>query len=98
MIAHEPPVLGPKMAAAVQELEDRILARYPGTVFQITSSPDERGAVYLRAGVDVDDLDLVTDLVIDRVMELLIEDGLPISVVAVRTPERRAQFLMPDAV
>jgi hypothetical protein len=40
--------------------------------------------------VDVDDADAVLDIVIDRVMELQIEEGLPVHVIPLRTPERVA--------
>jgi hypothetical protein len=41
--------------------------------------------VHLIAAVDVDDLDDVTDLVIKRMMEIQIEDGLPIFVIPTRS-------------
>ena len=90
MIAHEVPLIGPEMQGAIDELKAIILAHYPETAFRVTPSPEERDAVHLKAIVDVDDTDEVVDLVIDRMMEMQIDDGLPIYVVPVRTPERRA--------
>lgn len=40
--------------------------------------------MHLIAAVDVDELDEVADLVIERMMEIQIEDGLPIFVVPTR--------------
>ena len=78
------------MQSAIDELTAIILSHYPGTTFRVTPSPEERDAVHLKAIVDVEDTDDVVDLIIDRMMEMQIDDGLPIYVVPVRTPERRA--------
>ena len=97
MIARTSPVVGPDMQAAIQELMALIEARYPGTTFRLMPSPEERDAVHLKAIVDVDDTDAVIDVIIDRMMEFQIEDGLPIFVVPVRTPERSAAALAAGA-
>jgi hypothetical protein len=78
------------MQAAVEELKALILRRYPGTQFRVSGDPEGSEAVHLTAIVDLEEPDEVTDLVLDRMMELLIEDNLPIYVIPVRTPERRA--------
>jgi len=83
----------PKMQAAVEELEALILRCYPNTEFRLGRDPEGSNAVHLTAIVDVDEPDEVLDLVLDRVVELLIEDALPIVVIPVRTPERRAAML-----
>jgi hypothetical protein len=46
--------------------------------------------VHLTTIVDLDDPDEVLDLVINRMMELQVEDKLPVYVIPVRTPERVA--------
>lgn len=79
----------PEMQAAVTELQDLILTRYPSTVFTVGEADDPDG-VYMRAVVDVDDPDEVTEVFIDRMIDLQVEGGLPIYVVPVRTPERLA--------
>jgi hypothetical protein len=81
--------IDPRMQAAIEELQGTILARYPETIFDV-GEPDEYGVVFMRAVVDVDDPDEVTAIVIDRPVDLLVEDGLPLYVIAVRTPERSA--------
>jgi len=66
-----------------------ILARHPETTFSV-GEPDEHGVVFVSDMVDVDDPDDVTAIFIDRLVDLLVEDGLPVYVVPVRTPAREA--------
>ena len=49
------------MQAAVDELQQLILAKLPTTTFTLGEAPDEPDSVYMRAIVDVDDTDDVTD-------------------------------------
>lgn len=79
----------PEMQAAVAELQELIRSHYPSTTFTVGAAEDSDG-VYMRAIVDVDDTDEVTEVFIDRMIDLQVEDGLPIYVVPVRTPERIA--------
>jgi hypothetical protein len=79
----------PRMQAAVAEWQALILAHYPSTTFIVGGAEDPEG-VYVQAVVDVDDPDEVAEVFIDRMIDLQVEDGLPIYVVPVRTPERRA--------
>ena len=79
----------PKMQAAVAELQELIRSHYPSTTFTVGEAEDPDG-VYLRAIVDVEDTDEVTEVFIDRMIDLQVEEGLPIYVVPVRTPERIA--------
>lgn len=77
---------------AVAELQLLIATHYPGTTFDVGPGGDDPEGTYLTATVDLDDPDEVMDLVIERVLSLQIEDGLPIHVVPVRTPERVARL------
>lgn len=79
----------PRIQAAVAELQDMIRAHYPSTVFTVGEAEDPDG-IYVRAVVDVDDPDEVAEVFIDRMIDLQVEDGLPIYVVPVRTPAREA--------
>ncbi len=79
----------PQMQAAITELQELIRSHYPSTTFTVGEAEDPDG-VYLRAIVDVDDTDEVTEVFIDRMIDLQVEDGLPIYMVPVRTPERIA--------
>jgi hypothetical protein len=85
--------LSPKMLAAVDELKSVVLNRYPDAQFRLSRGPDEPEAVHLKAIVDVDDLDEVVDLIIDRMMQFQIEDELPIWVVPIHPIERVAAML-----
>jgi hypothetical protein len=80
---------GPRMQAAIAELQELIRAHHPSVTFTVGEAWDPDG-VYVRAIVDVDDSDEITELFIDRMIDLQVEDGLPLYVVPVRTPERRA--------
>lgn len=79
----------PRMQAAVAELQHLIQTRFPSTVFTAGEADDPDG-VYMRAIVDVDDTDEVIEVFLDRMTDIQVEDGVPIYVVPVRTPERRA--------
>lgn len=78
-----------KMQAAVTELQELIRAHYPTATFTVGEAENPDG-VYMRAIVDVDDTDEVTEVFIDRMIDLQVEDGLPLYVVPVRTPARIA--------
>jgi hypothetical protein len=82
--------MSPKLQAAVQELSDLIRAKYPHAQFALKPHPEEPSYMLLLATVDVDDLDDVVDLFIDRMGELKAEEGVPILVVPLHTPERVA--------
>lgn len=89
----QPSRLSGRMQQAVAELESTIGRRYPNVRFALSHPEDEPTSVELTAVVDVDDPDEVLDLVIDRVIELQIDEQLPIHVVPIRTPERVAADL-----
>jgi hypothetical protein len=73
---------------AIAELQGEIRRRYPTASFEVSRPPDDPDGIHLTAVVDVDDPDEVGDLVIDRVVELQAEEGIPIHVIPIRTPER----------
>jgi hypothetical protein len=75
---------------AVAELTGMIRDKYPDASFAIEPSPDEGHATHITAVVDAEDPDDVMDLVIDRLVELQVQDGIPVSVIPIRTPERVA--------
>lgn len=83
----------PRLQGALDELQGMILQRYPEATFEVTRSLDDPQAVHLNATVDVEDTDEVVDLVIDRMMGLQIEEGLPIYVIPVRPVERALEAL-----
>ena len=80
--------LDPRTQKAVEELQGTIAQKYPSTTFALSHPEDEPASIEITAVVDVDDPDDVLQLVIDRVVEMQVEENIPIHVVPVRTPER----------
>lgn len=82
------PRLSPRMQRGIEELKGLIQQRYPDAAFEVTCSPEDRHIVHLKPVVDVEDRDEVMDVVIDRMMELQIDEHLPLFVVPVRSAAR----------
>jgi|SRR5579875_1362143 len=85
--------LEPGRRQAVDELEQLVRDHYPAALFQVGPGEDDPAGTYITATVDVDDPDAVVDLVIDRMLQLQIDDGVPVYLIPVRTPERVAALL-----
>lgn len=83
--------LEPRRRRAVAELAGAIRGRYPTATFRVRPGVDDPEATYLVATVDVEDPDAVLDLVVDRLLELQLDEHLPINVLPVHTPERVAE-------
>lgn len=77
----------PHIERAVNELEQLVRRSFPNAQFQVSEGEDPDG-VYLRATVDVPDTDEVLNLVIDRLVELQVDEHLPLYFVALRPRER----------
>jgi hypothetical protein len=77
-----------RVRSALEELQGLIQARYPEATFTVSRAVDAPEITQLMATVDVDDLDDVVDLVIERELELQVEQGLPIHVIPVRPLQR----------
>ena len=88
MKAEQEPRLGPRMHAAVEELKALVRQHYPDATFEVASSPEEPCIVHLWTTVDVPDTTEVVDAVLARVLELQIDEGLPIYVVPVQPVPR----------
>ncbi len=73
---------------AIQEVQGLIAARYPTTTFELARAIDDPRSIHLLAVADVDDPDEVGDLVVDRVIALQVDEGIPLHVIPLRTPER----------
>jgi hypothetical protein len=80
----------PRIACALESLQDLIRECYPTATFASFCGEDPEG-VYLRVAVDLDDPDEVMDLAIDRLMEYQLEQELPIYLLPVWTDERIAE-------
>ncbi len=88
-VRFEDQLTDPRVQAAIGELQDLIRSHFTSAIFEVGEASDPDG-VYMRAIVDVDDTDDVTEVFIDRMIDIQVSEGLPIYVVPVRTPERIA--------
>jgi hypothetical protein len=79
--------LTPRMEEAVQELKGVITERFPQASFVVEEGADPKG-IYLVTTVDIADTDEVIDLVGDRLLELQVDEGLPVYVTPLRPIER----------
>ena len=78
----------PRVQNALEELRGKIAAQYPTATFEVTRDPDEPVNIDLVTTVDLADPDEVLDLVIERLIELQVDEGIPVHVIPIRTPER----------
>lgn len=76
-----------RLDAAIAEMKALIMARYPDAAFDIALGEDPVGT-YLTATVDVDDTDEVFDVVVERLLEMQVEELLPLYVIPVRPIDR----------
>lgn len=79
----------PRIRAALTELRGLIAAAYPAATFAVYRGEDPDG-IYLKATVDVADLDEVADTFMDRLVALQVEGGLPVYV-ALDWPDERVR-------
>ncbi len=97
MSVRRPMRLSPRMRAALDELQAMIHGRFPTATFAVAQGEDDPEAVHLRATVDVEDADLVTDLVVDRLVELQVDEGQPVYVIPLRPIAKVAQAIQAPA-
>ncbi len=88
----EPNLDDSRIQAALDELRGKILKRYPDATFHVYRGEDPE-AIWLEAIADVDDLDDVTGVVISRVVDMQVDEGLPVYVVGGWPPERLRAYL-----
>ena len=92
----EPPeiqiIITPRAQAALDELQTLIAARFPQATFTVEKGYEPAG-IYLEATVDIDDIDDVVAVFIDRLVDIQVKDGIPVYVNVHRPIERvRAMF------
>lgn len=80
--------LDSRVQGALDELRHVIQERYPTATFEVARGHDEPDNVHLITTVDLDDPDEVGDLVSDRLVELQVEERIPVYVIPVRAPHR----------
>ena len=81
----------PQIQAALAELKQRILERFPDTTFTVSLGEDPIG-IYLYPEVDIEDLDQVRQPITERLVDMQVEEGLPIHVVPEWPPERSRAY------
>lgn len=84
-----------QMQEAIASLERLVRSKYPAAVFEVAEGHDPAGT-YLWATVDVADTDEIMDLVIDRLLDLQVEQGIPLYFIPLRPFEQVAQELRRD--
>jgi hypothetical protein len=79
--------LAPRLHKAIDELKGLITARFPQVAFVVEEGFDPEG-IYLVTTVDIADTDDVIAVVGDRLVELQVDEGLPLYVTPLRPIER----------
>jgi hypothetical protein len=79
--------LTPRLQKALDELKGLITAHFSQAAFVVEEGFDPEG-VYLVTTVDIDDTDEVISVVGDRLVELQVDEGLPVYVTPLRPMER----------
>ena len=87
MRQERPVPLTPAMEKAVNELKGTISERFPQASFVVEEGFDPKG-IYLVTTVDIADTDAVIDVVGDRLVELQVDEGLPVYVTPLRPIKR----------
>ncbi len=95
MSTERPIGVEPRVQSALDELRGMIQGQYPEATFEVARGEDDPEAVHLLTTVDVEDTDAVLDLVIDRLLQLQVEERLPVHVIPIRPLERVLQELRP---
>lgn len=92
-----PPLREERVRAAVVELSDLVRREYPEATFDVVEG-EVPGTVWMWTTVDLVDTDPVVDLVIDRTMDLLVDEGIAIYVLPLRTTAREAEVVAANRV
>lgn len=82
----------PRMEAAMEEIKHLIRQRFPEATFDAGPGEDPVG-MYLIATVDIEDLEDVEDFYIDRLVDMQVDELLPLYVVPNRPIERSLQMM-----
>ena len=69
---------------AARELKTTIMSKYPSATFRLSRAADEPRSWNLWTMVDIEDLDEVSDLVVERALDMRVEEGILIHVVPIR--------------
>jgi hypothetical protein len=80
-------ILTPRMQEAIDELKGLITAHFSQAAFVVEEGFDPEGT-YLIPTVDIDDTDDVIAVVGDRLVEMQVDEGLPLYVTPLRPIDR----------
>ncbi|RIK45723.1 MAG: hypothetical protein DCC58_05535 [Chloroflexi bacterium] len=67
--------------AAIDELRSLILLRFPEATFHVEHGIDDPEAIHLVTTIDSDDAVDLLEYVLDRQMQMQIEEGIPIFII-----------------
>jgi hypothetical protein len=76
-----------RIQQGIAELQGIIRNHFAEAAFAVFQGVDPEG-VYMRVTVDVEDSDEVVDVFLDRLLELQVEEELPLYVIPVRPAKR----------
>ncbi len=79
--------LTPRMQEALEELKRLVTERFPEAAFVVEEGFDPEG-IYLITTVDIADTDDVIAVVGDRLVDLQVDEGLPLYVTPLRPIDR----------
>ena len=89
----EPPMLlTPRMKTAIEEIQQLVIQRFPDATFMLGHGEDPEG-IHLIVTVDLDDMGAVVDLHLDRLVDMQLNEQLPLYVIPVRPVERSLELL-----
>jgi hypothetical protein len=80
-------IITPRAQAALDELRTLIASRFPQATFDVQKRYEPAG-IYLVATVDVEDLDEVRDHFMSRLVDIQVDDRIPVYVRVKRPFER----------
>ena len=79
-----------RMQHAIEELSSLIRSRYPEAQFTVGQAQDDGEILLLYSEVAANSMDEVLDVVMDRMLELQVDEGVPIYVIPELRPRRAA--------
>lgn len=76
-----------RMESAVTEIKGLILQHFPDAEFVVGLGEDPDGT-WMTVTVDIDDTDDVIDVIVERLLDMQVEEGIPLYVIPVQPIER----------
>ena len=77
-----------RVKEAAEELKELVRTKYPDAQFKLVHAPDSRRGWHLLTMVEGDPHDEIRELVFDRELDLLVEEHVPIFVIALGPDEQ----------